>query len=104
MMRRFWYFITESSNLKSSLSLIGLAATVALFFFAADLLSIALHWALLATLLLLLLAIAVYLWRRRRNRSDSAILETAIGETGPQQQPVSRAQSGAEVSRSARPC
>ncbi len=97
MMRRLWYLITEPSNLKQPLSLIGLVATVALFFLAADMLNISLDWALLATLLLLVLAIAVYFWRRRRTKSDVENLEQAIGAAGQGQEALSREQTGAEV-------
>jgi type VI secretion system protein ImpL len=82
MMRRIWYFLTDTRRL----NIIGLTAMAAFFYLGAQVLELALIWALAATALMLLLAALIWLWRRLRARRDSDKLGEAIGT-----------QSGAEV-------
>jgi type VI secretion system protein VasG len=81
-MRRIWYFLTDTLHL----TIIGLTALAAFFYLGAQVLELALIWALAATALMLLLAASIWLWRRLRARRESDRLGEAIG-----------AQSGAEV-------
>jgi type VI secretion system protein ImpL len=82
MMRRIWYFLTDTRHL----TIIGLTAMAAFFYLGAQVLELALIWALAATALMLLLAASIWLWRRLRARRESDKLGEAIGT-----------QSGAEV-------
>ncbi|WP_229256012.1 type VI secretion system membrane subunit TssM [Duganella fentianensis] len=93
MMRRLWYALTEPRHL----ALIGLAASIAVCFLGAQLLELALFWALLATLLLLLLAGGIWLWRRRRAGREASQLASAIGDTGAAPETAQQEQTGAEV-------
>ncbi|MFS2134834.1 type VI secretion system membrane subunit TssM [Duganella sp. Dugasp56] len=81
-MRRIWYFLTDTRHL----TIIGLIAMAAFFYLGAQVLELALIWALAATALMLLLAASIWLWRRLRARRESDKLGEAIGT-----------QSGAEV-------
>ena len=95
MMRRIWDFLTDTRHL----TIIGLTAMAALFYLGAQVLELALIWALAATALMLLLAGAVWLWRRRRARCESDKLGEAMSA---QASPAlaatpARDQSGAEV-------
>ncbi|RFP18357.1 type VI secretion system membrane subunit TssM [Duganella sp. BJB475] len=92
MMRRIWYFLTDTRHL----TIIGLTAMAALFYLGAQVLELALIWALAATALMLLLAGAVWLWRRRRARRESEQLGAAIGAQAAAEAPP-QDQSGAEV-------
>jgi type VI protein secretion system component VasK len=92
MMRRLWYSLTEPAT-----CLIGLAASIAVCFLGAQLLKLALFWALLATLLLLLLAGGIWLWRRRRAGREASQLASAIGDVGAAPETAQQEQTGAEV-------
>ena len=74
-MRRIWYFATDTRNL----TIIGLTAMVALFYLGAQLLELALIWALVATGVMLLVAALVWLWRRWRAKHESDNLGEVIG-------------------------
>jgi type VI secretion system protein ImpL len=74
MMRRIWDFLTDSRHL----TIIGLTAMAALFYLGAQVLELALIWALGAIALMLALAGAVWWWRRWRARRESARLEEVI--------------------------
>lgn len=86
MLRRIWNFLTDRRHL----TILGLVALTALFYLGAQVLELALIWAVAATAVMLALAGAVWGWRRWRARRDSEQLEQAIG------QPVEDA-SAAEV-------
>jgi type VI secretion system protein ImpL len=75
MMRRIWYFLTDTRRL----TIIGLTAMAAFFYLGAQALELALIWALAATALMLLLAASIWLWRRLRARRESDKLGEAIG-------------------------
>jgi type VI secretion system protein ImpL len=74
MMRRIWNFLTDSRNL----TIIGLTAMAALFYLGAQVLELALVWALAAIAAMLALAGAVWGWRRWRARRESELLGEAI--------------------------
>ncbi|MET0264377.1 MAG: type VI secretion system membrane subunit TssM [Duganella sp.] len=76
-MPRLWTFLTDTRRL----TLIGLAALALLFYLGADVLELALIWALAATVLMLLIAGAVWWWRRRRAQRASQQLADAIADT-----------------------
>jgi type VI secretion system protein ImpL len=77
MMRRIWIFLTDSRHL----TIIGLLAMAAFFYLGAQVLELALIWALSAIVAMLALAGAVWWWRRWRARRESVRLEEAIGQT-----------------------
>lgn len=79
MMRRIWSFLTDSRNL----TIMGLAAMAALFYLGAQVLELALIWALIATAVMLALAGAVWGWRRWRARRESGQLGQAISQPEP---------------------
>jgi type VI secretion system protein ImpL len=93
MMRRIWYFLTDTRNL----TVIGLTAMAALFYLGAQVLELALIWALAATAAMLLLAGLVWLCRRWRARRESDKLGEAIGQQAADEAPSAGEQSGAEV-------
>jgi len=74
MMRRIWTFLTDSRNL----TIMGLTAMAALFYLGAQVLELALVWALAAIAVMLALAGAVWGWRRWRARRASERLGEAI--------------------------
>ena len=74
MMRRFWTFITDARRL----TIIGLAAMAALFYLGAEVLELALIWAIAATVLMLLIAAGIWWWHRRSARRDAEQLAQAI--------------------------
>jgi type VI secretion system protein ImpL len=74
MMRRIWTFLTDSRNL----TIMGLMAMAALFYLGAQVLELALAWALAAIAVMLALAGGVWGWRRWRSRRDSERLSEAI--------------------------
>ncbi|NVD71283.1 type VI secretion system membrane subunit TssM [Duganella sp. BJB1802] len=92
MMRRIWYFLTDTRHL----TIIALTAMAALFYLGAQMLELALIWALAATALMLALAGLVWLWRRRRASRESEQLGAAIGAQAATEKQSSD-QSGAEV-------
>jgi type VI secretion system protein ImpL len=92
MMRRIWYFLTDTRHL----TIIGLTAMAALFYLGAEVLELALIWALAATVAMLLLAALVWLWRRWRAKRESDKLAEAIGKPS-EAENLPRDQSGAEV-------
>jgi len=92
MMRRIWYFLTDTRHL----TIIALTAMAALFYLGAQMLELALIWALAATALMLALAGLVWLWRRRRASRESEQLGAAIGAQAATETQSSD-QSGAEV-------
>ncbi|WP_235914313.1 type VI secretion system membrane subunit TssM [Rugamonas rivuli] len=95
-MRRIWYFLTDTRHL----TIIGLTAMAAFFYLGAQVLELALIWALAATGLMLLLAGLVWLWRRRRAARESEELGAAIGAQAAATTPpesLARDQSDAEV-------
>ncbi|QJD93943.1 type VI secretion system membrane subunit TssM [Duganella dendranthematis] len=87
-MRRTWSFLTDSRNL----TILGLTAVAALFYLGAQVLELALMWALLAIVLMLALVGAVWWWRRWRARRESERLGEVIGKQEPSADP-----SAAEV-------
>ncbi|WP_414650286.1 type VI secretion system membrane subunit TssM, partial [Duganella sp.] len=91
MMRKIWHFLTDSRHL----TILGLTAMAALFYLGAQVLELALIWALAATALMLALAGLVWLWRRSRASRESAKLADAIGTKAAEE--PQRDQSGAEV-------
>jgi len=92
MMRRFWTYISDARRL----TIIGLAALAALFYLGAEVLELALIWAIAATALMLLVAGGVWWWRRRRARRDAGQLAQAIVAPAPSDS-VPRDQSADEV-------
>jgi type VI secretion system protein ImpL len=90
-MRRLWYFLTDTRHL----TVIGLTAMAALFYLGAQVLELALIWALAATAAMLLLVGLVWLWRRWRARRESDKLGEAIGQALAEAPATD--QSGAEV-------
>jgi len=92
MMRRYWTYITDTRRL----TIIGLVAMAALFFLGAEVLELALIWAIAATVLMLLIAGAVWWWRRRRAGRDAELLAQAITAPAPSDT-VQRDQSADEV-------
>ncbi|MYM41856.1 type VI secretion system membrane subunit TssM [Duganella qianjiadongensis] len=93
MMRRLWYFLTEPRQL----ALAGLAAAMAVCFVGAQLLELALLWAVLAVLLLVLGALLVWLWRRRHAARETAQLASAIGDAASGQESLQQERSGEEL-------
>jgi len=91
MMRRLWYFLTEPRQL----AIAGLVASIAVCFVGAQLLELALLWAVLAALLLLLGAALAWLWQRRRAAREATQLALAIGDADSGQAQQER--SGEEV-------
>ena len=75
MMRRIWYFLTDTRHL----TILGLIAMAALFYLGAEVLELALIWAVAATALMLAIAGLVWALRRRRARRESEQLGAAIG-------------------------
>jgi type VI secretion system protein ImpL len=92
-MRRIWYFLTDTRHL----TIIGLMAMAALFYLGAQVLELALIWALAATALMLLLAGLVWLWRRWRAQHESDRLGEAIGRQAAAEADAPKDQAGAEV-------
>jgi type VI secretion system protein ImpL len=93
MMRRIWYFLTDTRHL----TIIGLMAMAALFYLGAQVLELALIWALAATALMLLLTGLVWLWRRWRAQQESDRLGEAIGRQAAAEADAPKDQAGAEV-------
>ena len=99
MMRRIWYFLTDTRHL----TIIGLTAMAAFFYLGAQVLELALIWALAATALMLLFVGLLWMWRRWRAKRESDLLAAAIGaqaaaaEVQAQSDAAPRDQSGAEV-------
>jgi type VI secretion system protein ImpL len=93
MMRRIWYFLTDTRHL----TIIGLMAMAALFYLGAQVLELALIWALAATALMLLLAGLVWLWRSWRAQQESDRLGEAIGRQAAAEADAPKDQAGAEV-------
>ena len=89
MMRKIWHFLTDTRNI----TIIGLMAMAAVFYLGAQVLELALIWALAATALMLLFVGLAWLWRRWRARHESERLSEAIG----QQASTPTDRSGAEV-------
>jgi type VI secretion system protein ImpL len=75
MMRRIWYFLTDTRHL----TVIGFIAMAALFYLGAEVLELALVWAVAATGTMLLVAAIIWLVRRRLARRESEQLGEAIG-------------------------
>ena len=91
-MRRFWTFITDARRV----TIIGLAAMAVLFYLGAEVLELALIWAIAATGLMLLIAAGIWWWRQRRARRDAEHLAQAIVAPAPSDT-VPRDQSADEV-------
>ena len=91
-MRRFWTFITDARRV----TIIGLAAMAVLFYLGAEVLELALIWAIAATVLMLLIAAGIWWWRQRRARRDAEQLAQAIVAPAPSDT-VPRDQSADEV-------
>ena len=90
MMRRTWLFLTDSRNL----TIAGFIAVAALFYLGAELLELALIWAV-AALAVALLAWLLVRWLRRRHTARAAAgLETAMA---PIEAPASDGASQHEV-------
>src|SRR5471030_601612 len=77
MMRRFWNFLTDSRYA----TIIGLIALAAIFYMGAELLELALIWALAALAATLLAAAIVWWVRRRIAKRQSDLLGDAIGKS-----------------------
>ena len=77
MMRRFWYFLTDSRRV----AIIGFIALAAIFFLGAEALELALIWALGALAATLLVAGIVWWVRRRVAKRQSDLLGDAIGQS-----------------------
>lgn len=92
MMRKIWHFLTDSRHL----TIFGLAAMAAIFYLGAQVLELALIWALGATAVMLALAGLVWLWRRSRAKRESGKLADAIGTRAAAEEPP-KDQAGAEV-------
>ncbi|WP_343730868.1 type VI secretion system membrane subunit TssM [Duganella sp.] len=75
-MRRIWTFLTDRRHL----TIIGLMAMAAFFYLGAQVLELALSWALVAIGAMLALAGAVWWWRCWRARRESRHLGEAIGQ------------------------
>src|SRR5476651_560101 len=85
MMRRFWNFLTDSRYA----TIIGLIALAAIFYMGAELLELALIWALAALAATLLVAAIVWWVRRRIAKRQSDLLGDAIGQSaGPATAPA----------------
>jgi len=93
MMRRIWYFLTDTRHL----TIIGLTAMAAFFYLGAQVLELALIWALAATALMLLCVGLVWLWRRWRAKRESDLLGAAIGQQAAADAAAPKDLSGAEV-------
>ena len=93
MMRRIWYFLTDTRHL----TIIGLTAMAAFFYLGAQVLELALIWALGATALMLLCVGLVWLWRRWRAKRESDLLGAAIGQQATAEASAPKDLSGAEV-------
>jgi len=76
-MRRIWSFLTDSRNL----TIIGLVAMAALFYLGAQVLELALLWALIASAAMLALVGVVWCGRRWHARRASDRLGQAIGQS-----------------------
>jgi len=92
MMRKIWHFLTDSRHL----TIFGLAAMAAIFYLGAQVLELALIWALGATVVMLALAGLVWLWRRSAAKRESEKLADAIGTRTATEEPP-KDQAGAEV-------
>jgi type VI secretion system protein ImpL len=75
MMRRIWYFLTDSRNL----TIVGFVAVAVFLYMGAEALELALMWALVALVAILSIAAAWYALRRRHARRESEKLGAAIG-------------------------
>jgi type VI secretion system protein ImpL len=93
MMRRIWYFLTDTRHL----TIIGLTAMATFFYLGAQVLELALIWALGATALMLLCVGLVWLWRRWRAKRESDLLGAAIGQQATAEASAPKDLSGAEV-------
>ena len=74
MLRRIWYFLTDSRNL----TILGFAALAVFLYLGAEALEVALVWALALLLLAFVTWLGLWLWRRRRARRDAQALGQAI--------------------------
>ena len=74
MLRRIWHFLSGSRNL----TILGFLALAVFLYLGAEVLEVALIWALALLLLALLSWLVVWLWRRRRARRDAQALGQAI--------------------------
>jgi len=75
MMRRIWLFLTDTRNL----TIIALVAMAAFFYLGAEVLELALVWAIAATAVVLLAVLGVWWLRRWLAARQAARLEEAIG-------------------------
>ena len=74
MLRRIWHFLTDSRNL----TILGFVALAVFLYLGAEVLEVALAWALALLLLAFLVWLGAWLWRRRRARRDAQALGQAI--------------------------
>ncbi len=74
MLRRIWHFLTDSRNL----TILGFVALAVFLYLGAEVLEVALAWALALLLLAFLVWLGTWLWRRRRARRDAQALGQAI--------------------------
>jgi type VI secretion system protein ImpL len=91
MLRRIWHFLTDTRHL----TIFGLIAMAALFYLGAEVLELALIWALAATAAMLAVVAIVWLLRRRRARRESEQLGEAIGAPAAVEQDGSQAEVAA---------
>jgi len=88
MMQRIWYFLTDTRHL----TIFGLVAMAAFFYLGAEVLELALIWAIAATALMLVAAGLVWLLRRRKARRESEQLGEVISTPPPKAADPSRAE------------
>ena len=74
MLRRLWHFLTDSRNL----TILGFVALAVFLYLGAEVLEVALIWALALLLLAFIGWLGMWLWRRRRARRDAQALGQAI--------------------------
>ena len=74
MLRRIWHFLTDSRHL----TIFGFVALAVFLYLGADMLEVALVWAVAVLLLAFVIWLGVWLWRRRRARRDAQALGQAI--------------------------
>ena len=93
MMRRIWLFLTDTRNI----TIIALVAMAAFFYLGAEVLELALIWAVAATAGVLLLALGGWWLRRHLAARRAARLEEAIGVSAQSPEAAADAATRADV-------